>query len=89
METWVPANKKIFEIYIFVIGAVTNFVLNGKQPPFQTTVTDVEKCYHKLWLQAAINSLHEAGLSSDLLNILYIENKNASISVKVSGKLSK
>ena len=27
---------------IFVIGVVTNSVLNGKQPAIQTTVTDVE-----------------------------------------------
>ena len=74
---------------IFVIGAVTNSVLNGKQPPIQTTVTDVEKCFDKLWLQAAINSLDEAGLSNDILNILYLENKEANIAVKVNGKLSK
>ena len=74
---------------IFVIGAITNSVINGKQPPIQTTVTDVEKCFDKLWLQAAINSLHEAGLTSDILNILYLENKKANIAVKVNGKLSK
>ena len=72
-----------------MIGAVTNSVLNGKQPPIQTTVTDVEKCFDKPWLQAAINLLHEAGLSNDLLHILYWENKEANIADKVNGKLSK
>ena len=46
---------------IFVIGAISNSVLNGKQPPIQITITDVEKCFDKLWLEAAINSLYEAG----------------------------
>ena len=40
----------------------TNSVINGKQPPIQMTVTDVEKCFDKLWLQATINELFEAGL---------------------------
>ena len=74
---------------IFVIGAISNSVLNGKQPPIQITITDVEKCFDKLWLEAAINSLYEAGLKNDMLNLLYLENKTANIAVKVNGKLSK
>ena len=70
-----------------MIGVVTNSVLNRKPPPIQAAVTDVEKCFDKLWLQAAINSLHEAGLSNYWLNILYIENKKANIAVKINGKL--
>ena len=27
---------------IFVVGAISNSVINGKQPPIETTVTDVE-----------------------------------------------
>ena len=48
----------------------------------------MEKCFDKLWLQAAINSIYEAGLSNDFLNILYIDNKKANIAVKVNGKLT-
>ena len=49
---------------------------------------DAEKCFDKLWLQSCINGLFDAGLDNDQLNLLYIENKNASIAVKVNNKLS-
>ena len=49
---------------------------------------DVIKCFDKLWLQACVNSLYEAGINNDLLNLLYIENKNAQIAVKINNKLS-
>ena len=74
---------------IFIVGAVSNSVLNGKQQPIQITVTDVEKCFDKLWLQATINALYEAGLTCDILNLLYIENKTAQVAVKVNGNLTK
>jgi hypothetical protein len=73
---------------IFVIGAITNSVVNGKQAPIQVQVVDVIKCFDKLWLQDCINALYEAGINNDQLNLLYIENKNAQIAVKVNGKLS-
>ena len=59
---------------IFVVGAISNSVINCKQPPIETIVNDVEKCFNKLWLQATINALFEAGLTSDTLNLLYIKN---------------
>ena len=74
---------------IFVIGAISNSVINGNQQPIQIAVTDVEKCFDKLWLQAAINSLYEAGLTNEVLNLLYVENKTANIAVKVNRKLTK
>ena len=49
---------------------------------------DAEKCFDKLWLQSCINSLYEAGITNDYLNLLYIENKNAQIAVKINNKLS-
>ena len=73
---------------IFVIGAVINSVTNGTSKPIQVQVMDAEKCFDKLWLQACINALYEAGINNDYLNLLYIENKNANIAVKVNGKLS-
>ena len=60
-----PARLMTYRVAIgrlYVIGAVTNTVLNGKQSPILTTITDMEKCFNKLWLQTAINSLHETGL---------------------------
>ena len=42
-----------------------------------------------MWLQATINALYEAGITNDTLNILYMENRNAQISIKVNNKLTK
>ena len=64
---------------IFVLSAITNSVTNGNSPPIQVQVMDAEKCFDKLWLQSCINSLYEAGIDNDKLNLLYIENKNAKI----------
>ena len=74
---------------IFILGAVINSVTNGGEDPIQVQVVDVEKCFDKLWLQATTNAIYEAGVKSDLLNLLYIENKNAKIAVKVNGQLTK
>ena len=67
---------------IFVISAVMNSVVNGASPPIQVQVTDVEKCFDKMWLQSCINSLYEAGLKNDMLNLLYIENKRQVLQLK-------
>ena len=72
----------------FVISAICNSVLNGNSAPIQIQVMDAEKCFDKLWLQGCIKALFEAGLDNEKLNLLYIENKNASIAVKVNSKLS-
>ena len=73
---------------IFVLGAITNSVTNGHSAPIQIQVMDAIKCFDKLWLQACINALFEAGINNDHLNLLYIENKNAQIAVKINNKLS-
>ena len=73
---------------IFVISAISNSIVNGTSEPIQLQVTDVKTCFDKLWLQSSINSLYDAGLQNDMLNILYIENKNIQIAVKVNDKLS-
>ena len=74
---------------LFVLGAVINSVVNGKEPPIQVQVQDVKKCFDKLWLQATTNVLHEAGLKSDMLNMLHNENVKAKIAVKVNGGISR
>ena len=71
-----------------MISAITNSVLNGNSQPIQVQVLDAEKCFDKLWLQSCINSIYEAGMDNDKLNLLYIENKNAQIANKVNNKLS-
>ena len=50
---------------IFVLGAITNSVTNGHSAPIQIQVMDAIKCFDKLWLQACINSLFEAGITHD------------------------
>ena len=42
-----------------------------------------------MWLQATINALYEAGITNDTLNILYLENRNNQIAIKVNNKLKK
>ena len=74
---------------IYVLSAVSNSVVNGKMPPIQVGVTDIEKCFDKLWLLSTINALFDAGLTNDTLNLLYLENKNAQIAIKVNNKLTK
>ena len=73
---------------IFVISAVINFVTNGNSEAIQVQVMDAEKCFDKLWLQSCINALHEAGITNDHLKLLYIENKNGQIAVKINNKIS-
>ena len=73
---------------IFVLNAIINSVENGRNEAIQVQVMDATKCFDKLWLQACINSLYEAGIDHDSLNLLYIENKNAQVAVKINNKLS-
>jgi hypothetical protein len=49
---------------------------------------DVQTCFDKLWLQASLNALHEAGLKNDMLNLLSQESKDAEIAIKVNDRLS-
>ena len=74
---------------IFVLSAISNSVINGKAEPIQIQVTDVKTCFDILWLQSSINSLYENGLTNDMLNLLYIENKNVQIAVKVNDNITK
>ena len=73
---------------LFVLGAINNSVINGSCKPIQVQTMDIMKCFDKLWLEASINALYEAGLKCDILNVLYEENKSADIAVKVNSSLS-
>ena len=73
---------------IFVMSAISNSVINGKCTPIRVQVMDIGTCFDKFWLQACINSPFEAGLTNEKLNLLYIENRNAQIAIKVNNKLS-
>ena len=71
-----------------MIGAITHSVANANCEPIQVQVMDATKCFDKLWLQSCINSLYEAGVDNDYLNLLYMENRNANIAVKINNQLS-
>ena len=68
---------------IFVLGAVTNSVINGGEDPIQIQVQDAIKCFDKFWLEETTNALYEAGLKSDMLNVLHLENKNENVAIKI------
>ena len=74
---------------IFVLGAVINSVTNGGEAPIQIQLQDAVKCFDKLWLQATTNSLYEAGLTNDMLNLLHLKNKKARVAVKINNQLTK
>lgn len=61
----------------------------ANKSPIQIQVQDVNKCFDKLWLQETTNALYEAGLKNNKLNLLYLENKNTKVAVKVNNKLTK
>ena len=73
---------------IFVMSAISTSVINGSSPPIQVQAMDAKKCFDKLWLQSCLNALYEAGIDNDNLNLLYLENKNARIAVKINNKLT-
>ena len=41
---------------IFVLGAVTNSVVNGNKNPIQIQIQDAVKCFDKLWLEGTTNA---------------------------------
>ena len=71
------------------MNAISNSIINGNMEPIQVIVTDVKKCFDKLWLQSTINALYEAGITNHTLNILYIENRNAQIAIKINNQITK
>jgi hypothetical protein len=74
---------------IFVLAAVTNSVINGVEAPIQVQVQDAVKCFDMLWLQATTNSLYEAGMTHNMLNLFYSEYKHARVAVQINQQLTK
>ena len=74
---------------IFVISAIISSVLKSKLRPIQVQVIDVITCFDKLWFEACVDNLYEAGVNNDKLNLLFIENRNADVEVKINNKVSK
>ena len=69
---------------IFVHGAVNNSVINRDCKPIQVQTMEIMKCFDKLWLEASVNSLNEAGPKCDILDMLFIKNENTGNAVKVN-----
>ena len=74
---------------IFVLNAITNSVVNGKEESVDVQLFDVDKCFDSLWVEECINDIHEAGLDNDKLALLYLENQNANIAIKTPTGKSK
>ena len=66
-----------------------NSVTHGKEAPIQIQIQDVEKCFDKMWQQATTNSLYNAGIQSEMLDLLYTENVKAKVAVIINGDISK
>ena len=74
---------------IFVLNAINNSVINGKEEAVDIQIFDVEKCFDALWMEECINDMYDAGLTNDKLVLLYLENQNAQVVVKTAIGLSK
>jgi hypothetical protein len=59
---------------IFVLNAVLNSVVNGKEEPIDVQVYDIGKCFDALWVEECINDLYDAGFNNDKLPLLFLEN---------------
>ena len=74
---------------IFVLNAITNSVVKGKEKAVDLQEYDIEKCFDALWLQECINDVFDAGLNNDKLPLLFLENSNAKVAVKSTNGISK
>ena len=74
---------------IFVINAVMNNVAKKKLKNTDITIYDAEKCFDKLWAQECFNDVYENGFKNDKLTLLYEENVNAKVAVKVHSGITK
>ena len=70
---------------LFVLNAVTNLIIRGKQEACEIGVYNTEKCFDSLWAQDCKNDLYEAGCTDDKLFLLHQGTLNASVAVKTSG----
>ena len=69
---------------IFALNAVMNSMSKGSKEPHDVQVYDLIQCFDSMWLQECINSLYEAGLDNDRLNLLYLSNASAQVAVKTA-----
>ena len=73
---------------IFVLNAIMNSISKGIKEPHDVQVYDLIQCFDSMWLKECINSLYEAGLDNDRLNLLYLSNASAQVAVKTAGGIT-
>ena len=74
---------------IFVINAILNNVVKRKLKDIDIGIYDVDKCFDKLWAQKCFNDMYENGLQNYKLNLLFEENVNAKVAVKVQSGITR
>ena len=73
---------------IFVLNAVMNSISRGNKEQHDVQVYELIQCFDLMWLKECINSLYEAGLDNDRLNLLYLSNASAQVAVKTAGGIT-
>ena len=73
---------------MFVLNAIHNSIQKGSKEPHDVQVFDVQQCFDAMWLEECINTLYEAGLQNDKLNILYLTNASAEVAIKTSAGIT-
>ena len=74
---------------LFVLNAICNSVINGKEEPIDVQIFDVMKCFDALWMEECVNDVFEAGFTNDKLPLIFLTNQRANIAVKMNNKVSK
>ena len=67
-------NRNIWD-NIFVLNAIINSVIKGKESPVDLEICDIDKCFDGLWVEECIDDIFEAGVDNDKLPLLYLENQ--------------
>ena len=74
---------------LFVLYAICNSVINGKEEPVDVQVFDVMKCFDALWMEECVNDVYKAGFNNDKLPLIFLANQRANIAVKMNNKAEK
>ena len=73
---------------IFVLNAVLNATRRQSKEALDIQVYDIQTCFDSLWLHEVINCLYEAGFQNDKLPLLFLENSNAQVAIKIANGMS-
>ena len=74
---------------IFVINAILNNVRRKKLKGIDVTTYDAEKCFDKLFAKECFNDMYDNGFINDKLPLLFQENVNAKVAVKVASGITR